>query len=119
MAFSEFNVIVVSMLRSILFSAAYLATLSANAEAQAWTGNSLVPQAEVRDAASSGRTIPFQKIVKKLNESFEGELVDAALYSNGKGGYEYDVIWIDGEGRRLSITLDALTGDILKTQGGN
>jgi len=107
------------MLRHIVLSASYLACVVDPADSQIWTGNSLVSQAEVRDAAQSGKTIPFSSISKKLSQNLSGKLVDASLYSDQDGGYQYDVVWINGEGRRLKIRVDALTGEILETRGGS
>ncbi|MFC7290879.1 PepSY domain-containing protein [Hirschia litorea] len=106
------------MMRILSFSAFVMAIIIAPAQAQAWGGDSLVPQTEARNAAQSGRTIPFAKISRQLRDTYSGELVDAAMYSDGEGGYHYKVTWMGGDGKRLLVKVDALSGKILESRGG-
>ncbi|WP_018996593.1 PepSY domain-containing protein [Hirschia maritima] len=106
------------MMRIFSLSATILALVIVPAQAQAWGGDSLVPQNEARNAAQSGRTVPFAKISRQLREKFSGQLVDAAMYSQVDGGYHYKVTWMAGDGKRLLVKVDALSGKILHTRGG-
>lgn len=106
------------MMRILSLSATIMAFVIAPAQAQAWTADSLVPQTEARDAAEAGRTVPFATISRQLRERYNGELVDAAMYSQEDGGYHYKVTWMAGDGKRLLIKVDALSGEVLHTRGG-
>ena len=118
MVFRAIRILVVSMMRIFSLSAVTLAMVIVPAQAQAWGGDSLVPQNEARNAAQAGRTVPFAKISRLLKDKFNGQLIDAAMYSQLDGGYHYKVTWMAGDGKRLLIKVDALSGEILHTRGG-
>ncbi len=115
--FSANRLNIVRMMRFFSFFATLMAVVISPAQAQAWAGDSLVPQTEARNAAQSGRTVPFAKISRQLRDRYNGQLIDAAMYSQDDGGYHYKVTWMDGDGKRLLIKVDALSGKILHIRG--
>ncbi len=116
--FRALGISLILMMRIISLSAIVLALGFLPAQAQAWPRASLVPQSEARDAARDGRTVPFAQISRQLRDRFGGKHIDAAMYSDEDGGYHYKVTWMAGDGKRLLIKVDALSGTILHTRGG-
>lgn len=62
--------------------------------------------------------VPLKDIFARLKERYGGYQLDADLFSTGGGGAEYRIEWMDRNGRRMHIVVDARTGRILRTSGG-
>ncbi len=70
-----------------------------------------------RDAVQSGQVMPLREIVRRVQSSEPGELLDAQLVQAG-GRAIYVILWLTPDGRRLQIDVDAQTGRILSRRGG-
>ena len=60
----------------------------------------------------SGREVPFGQIQRGLKQQYGGQLLDVS-----KDGGRYIVSWIDGDGRRLVIEVDASSGRTISVRG--
>jgi len=59
-----------------------------------------------------GREVPFNQIQRELKQQYGGQLLDVS-----KDGGRYIVSWIDGNGRRLVIEVDAQSGRTISVRG--
>jgi uncharacterized membrane protein YkoI len=59
-----------------------------------------------------GREVPFSQIQRELKQEYGGQLLDVS-----KDGGRYIVSWIDGNGRRLVIEVDAQSGRTISVRG--
>jgi uncharacterized membrane protein YkoI len=65
------------------------------------------------EARRQGKIMPIELLLKLLNEKLKGEIVEIELDDEDNGLY-YEVYYINSEGRRIAIYVDAATGEILK-----
>jgi hypothetical protein len=104
-------------------ASALAAALAGAAHAQAWNApgdwfrlerTQVFPgsQWQPGDGRDEPRSVPFSQIERQLKSRFGGELLDASMQ-----GSVYVVSWLDGEGRRLVIEVDAATGRVLSVRG--
>lgn len=70
-----------------------------------------------RDAVQSGQVMPLREIVRRVQSSEPGELLDAQLVQAGNRAI-YVILWLTPDGRRLQLDVDAQTGRILSRRGG-
>lgn len=59
-----------------------------------------------------GREVPFSQIQRELKQDYGGQLLDVS-----KDGGRYVVSWIDGNGRRLVVEVDAQSGRTISVRG--
>ena len=64
------------------------------------------------EARRLGKIMPIELLLKLLKEKLKGEIVEIELDDKDDGLY-YEVYYIDSEGRRIEIYVDAATGEIL------
>ncbi|MDP3735827.1 MAG: hypothetical protein Q8R02_00465 [Hyphomonadaceae bacterium] len=57
------------------------------------------------------REVPLSSILRELRGRYGGQHLDAQ-----KAGGRYIIAWITGDGRRLTIEVDAATGRVLSTR---
>jgi len=57
------------------------------------------------------REVPLSSVLRDLRAQFGGKHLDAQ-----KVGNRYVIAWITGDGRRLTIEVDAATGRIISTR---
>ena len=93
-----------------MFLAALAATGVVIAPASAQRGGlgSTWAQPEDRDKE---RDVPLSSVLRDLRAQFGGKHLDAQ-----KVGSRYVIAWITGDGRRLTIEVDAATGRIISTR---
>jgi uncharacterized membrane protein YkoI len=65
------------------------------------------------EARRHGKIMPIEQLLKLLNEKLKGEIVEIELDDKDDGLY-YEIYYLDSEGRRIEIYVDAATGEILK-----
>lgn len=70
-----------------------------------------------RDAVQSGQVMTLREIVRRVQASEPGELLDAQLVQAGSRAI-YVILWLTPDGRRLQLDVDAQTGRILSRRGG-
>jgi len=99
---------------ALLMASAFMAPLSGAAQGY----GSSFDAGQAREAVKDGRTVPLAEIKQRLQSRYGGSMTDADLYSRGGGNSEYVIKWIDRDGRRLIITVDAKTGRILQENRG-
>lgn len=80
-------------------------------------GQSFSP-GQAHDAVRSGDIVPLKEIFARLEREFGGYQLDVELFSTSGGGSEYRIVWMDDDGRRLRIVVNAQTGRIVRTSGG-
>lgn len=102
----------ISLLALALIAAA---PLSAQGQGAFWRLQ-LAPDGP-RDAVQSGQVMPLREIVRRVQASEPGELLDAQLVQAG-GRSIYVILWLTPDGRRLELDVDAQTGRILSRRGG-
>ncbi|MEM7766436.1 MAG: PepSY domain-containing protein [Pseudomonadota bacterium] len=73
---------------------------------------------EAREAVKDGRTVPLARIRQQLQGRYGGSMTDANLYSRGNGKSEYTIKWIDRDGRRMIIVVDAQSGRVIRENRG-
>ena len=57
--------------------------------------------------------MPIELLLKTLEEKLKGEIVDIEL-DDKDGRLYYEIYYLDSEGRRIEIYVDAATGGILE-----
>ncbi|HVY88941.1 MAG TPA: hypothetical protein VG942_08745 [Hyphomonadaceae bacterium] len=57
------------------------------------------------------REVPLSSVLRELKERYGGQHLDAQ-----KVGNRYIISWVTGDGRRLTIEVDAASGRILSTR---
>jgi uncharacterized membrane protein YkoI len=65
------------------------------------------------EARRHGAIMPIELLLKMLKEKLKGEIVDIEL-DEKEGRLYYEIYYLDSEGRRIEIYVDAATGGILK-----
>lgn len=65
------------------------------------------------EARRHGKIMPIELLLKLLKEKLKGEIVEIELDDKDDGLY-YEIYYLDSEGRRFKIYVDAATGEILK-----
>ncbi len=101
-------------LAALLLAAASSATPFASAQGY----GAAFDAGQAREAVKDGRTVPLVKIRQRLQASHGGNMTDADLYARGNGRSEYVIKWIDRDGRRLIITVDAQSGRVIGENRG-
>lgn len=96
------------MLRRTLISFLAAAVLAGPAFAQI-PRSQWAPEEQKGDR---GREVPFAQIQRELKQEYGGQLLDVS-----KEGNRYVVSWIDGNGRRLVIEVDAQSGRTISVRG--
>ncbi|MEM0984632.1 MAG: PepSY domain-containing protein [Pseudomonadota bacterium] len=108
------------MMKRLAASAALLAAAAllvpGVADAQGY--GSAFDAGEAREAVKDGRTMPLAQIRQRLQQRYGGSMTDADLYSSGRGKSEYQIKWIDRDGRRMIVTVDAQSGRIIRESRG-
>jgi uncharacterized membrane protein YkoI len=64
------------------------------------------------DARRQGALMPIELLLKRLNEKLKGEILEIEL-DDKDGRLYYEIYYLDSEGRRIEIEVDAATGEIL------
>ncbi len=106
------------MYRCLIITLLALSAPLGQASAQDFLRPGLVPHNEARDASRKGDMISLSNVSRNLARQYGGELLDASLYSDGRGGYYYDVKWLAGSGSVLKLRVDAANGRVLRSNGG-
>jgi uncharacterized membrane protein YkoI len=65
------------------------------------------------EARKHGKIMPIELLLKLLKEKLKGEIVEIELDDKDNRLY-YEIYYLDSEGRRIEIYVDAATGEILK-----
>jgi len=73
---------------------------------------------QAREAVKTGRTVPLARIQQDLRKRYGGSMMDADLYAKSGGSSEYSIKWIDRDGRRLIILVDAQSGRVVRESRG-
>ena len=71
-------------------------------------------QDEARQGVRSGAIRPMGEIVRRLERSHAGRMLDAQLQPGPNGRPVFRVIWAGADGRRSDYLVDAQTGAILQ-----
>jgi hypothetical protein len=102
----------ISMLRRTLISGLALlaATLVASEPAFAQRGNPFQDGWRSREEPQQ-REVSLDSILRNLRERFGGRHLDAT-----KAGGRWIIPWMTGDGKRLTIEVDAATGRVLSTR---
>lgn len=61
--------------------------------------------------------MPLSAIKQQLKSRYGGDMSDAVMYSGRNGGYSYEISWIDRDGRRLVLDVDAQSGRVRSARG--
>ena len=88
--------------------------------APGWVGpDSLVAQDHnrARDGVRAGRIVPLSAVLANIRRSYPGKQLDTHTVGGPSGPVRYEVRWLTPDGRRLDITADARTGQILSVRG--
>lgn len=102
-------------MKRILFSILAIGLLAAApAQAQGWAQS--WSSGEAREAVEEGKNVPLSKIFRKLKSEYGGYQLGAELFSS-RGGAEYKIDWMTGDGRKMQFRVDARTGRIIGRQG--
>jgi hypothetical protein len=104
----------VSMLRRAVIPALVLlaATLVAIEPSFAQRGdNPFQNPRSAWDSPQEQREVPLNSILRNLSERYGGRHLDAK-----KAGSRWIIAWITGDGKRLTIEVDAATGRVLSTR---
>jgi len=103
------------MLRRTLISglALFAATLVASEPsfAQRGRGNPFQDGFQPREEPQQQREVPLNSILRDLRERFGGRHLDA-----NRAGNRWIIPWMTGDGKRLTIEVDAATGRIISTR---
>lgn len=71
-------------------------------------------QDAARDGVRSGRILRLDEILSRIRSRYPGDMIGSArIQELSPGVTVYRIMWLTPEGRRLDITVDARTGDIL------
>ena len=65
------------------------------------------------EARRQGKIMPIQQLLKMLKEKLKGEIIEIELDDEDDSLY-YEVYYLNSEGRRIEVYVDAATGEILK-----
>ena len=65
------------------------------------------------EARKHGKIMPIELLLKLLKEKLKGEILEIEL-EDKDGRLYYEIYYLDSEGRRIEINVDAATGEILK-----
>src|SRR5260221_9467722 len=65
------------------------------------------------EARRHGKIMPIDLLLKLLKEKLNGEIVEIELDDKDDGLY-YEIYYLDADGRRIEIYVDAATGQIVK-----
>ena len=68
---------------------------------------------KLEEASRHGTIMPIELILKTLKEKLKGEILEIEL-EDKDGRLYYEIYYLDSEGRRIEINVDAATGEILK-----
>ena len=68
---------------------------------------------KLEEARRYGTIMPIEQILKTLKEKFKGEILEIEL-DDKDGRLYYEIYYLDSEGRRIEINVDAATGEIFK-----
>ena len=92
-------------------AAAIAATLLFSAGAA--NADSRIRQTEVRQLRESGKILPMEEILARVQKIQPGQVVEIEL-DREKEGYVYEVKLIDDKDTIHKLELDAGTGDVLR-----
>jgi uncharacterized membrane protein YkoI len=73
---------------------------------------------EVYVGAKTGKILPLAKILEKVRKTLSGEIVETKFEHKGDA-LIYEIYFLDGAGRRQEIYVDARTGELFKSEGGD
>ena len=68
---------------------------------------------KLEEARRYGTIMPIELILKTLKQKLKGEILEIEL-DDKDGRLYYEIYYLDSEGRRIEINVDAATGEILK-----
>ncbi len=71
-----------------------------------------------REALRSGRALPLEVILARVQADFPGDILDVE-FEDDDGRIVYEIKTITAEGRVLKLEYDAATGDLLRVRGRN
>jgi len=88
-----------------------------DAVAQTWGGPDMLIAREqdhdqARDGVNMGRFVPLSSVLADIRSRYPGKLLDARTVGN-----RYEIRWLTPDSRRLDITANARTGEILNVRG--
>lgn len=72
-----------------------------------------------RAGVNSGRLLPFREVIQRVKARYPGRLLDASLHEIARGEPVYRVLWLLPDGRRITVWVNAKTGQILRVEGAN
>jgi uncharacterized membrane protein YkoI len=73
---------------------------------------------EVYVGAKSGKILPLAIILDKVRKTHSGEIIETKFEHKGDA-LIYEIYFLDDAGRRQEIYVDARTGELFKSEGGD
>jgi uncharacterized membrane protein YkoI len=73
---------------------------------------------EVYVGAKSGKILPLAAILDKVRKTHSGEIIETKFEHKGDA-LIYEIYFLDDAGRRQEIYVDARTGELFKSEGGD
>lgn len=99
--------------RRPLWRAAAVLLLALGVLSPGWAGDDAADHERARQALQSGQILPLREVLKRLERSHPGKLLDVELErEDGRWIYELKLLQADGE--LIKIKLDARSADIIQ-----
>jgi len=70
-----------------------------------------------RQGVRSGEIIPYSEVIRIVQRSYPGQILDSELKELVPGQKVYRVLVLTSNGRRLAVWVDARSGQILRVEG--
>ena len=70
---------------------------------------------EARRLVETGSILPLEQILESVHKRWRGRILEVELESE-RGGYIYEIELLDTQGAVWELEIDAVTGQLLKTE---
>lgn len=106
------------------YAAIFAALVCASAPATALAQNDSLgagwreQQDEAQRGVREGRFVPLAQVIQNIRARTPGRQLDAGLEQGPGGRSVYRVRWAADDGRRIDYLVDAMSGAIIRADGG-
>jgi uncharacterized membrane protein YkoI len=75
-------------------------------------------QNEAQRGVRRGQFVPLAQVIQSIRQRVPGRQLDAGLEQGPGGSTVYRVRWASDDGRRIDFIVDAMSGAIIRADGG-